>query len=245
MQYSFETEDLAFEALTHSSAAKEIKRRDKISIPWNERLEFLGDSILGLIISTALIEHPKNFSEGELSKIRASLVSEKNLARIARKIELGDLLMFSVGEKKARGDAKTSVLADALEAIFGAVYLDGGYETARAKILDLFADDLSKPLTRLIKNDFKSRLQEITQRRFKETPTYELIASDGPDHDREFKVAVAFREKTLALGRGTNKKKASQNAAAKALEELAANPKLFTDDSGKSLNGSDLPELSS
>ena len=231
--YQFQKPELLFEALTHSSAAQEVQRKKKISLPWNERLEFLGDSILSLALSTHLTLHPENFAEGNLSKIRAALVNEKSLAGIAKSIGLGQMLLFSVGEMRAEGHKKISVLADAFEALLGAIYLDGGFEVAESVILGLFQPLLSGKLEDLIQEDFKTRLQELTQRYCKQTPSYTLIGESGPDHNKVFSIEVSFKSVVLARAEGTNKKKASQNAARKALEFLAQNPHILTKDSFK------------
>lgn len=228
ISYEFKNWDLFVEALTHSSAAQELMRKKKQKVPWNERLEFLGDSILSLVLSTYLLNRPDCFEEGRLSKIRAAIVNEASLARIASSIDLGQYLLLSVGEERSGGRLKDSVLADALEALLGAIYLDGGYELAQTVILDLYKETLAQPLDQLDQQDYKSRLQEITQGSFRDVPSYEVVDQTGPDHNLSFLVAVKFQGQSLAIGKGPNKKKASQNAAREALFRLKKEPQLLT-----------------
>ncbi len=227
ISYKFSNLDLFVEALTHSSAAQELFRKRKCQIPWNERLEFLGDSILSLVLSTYLLNRPDCFEEGSLSKIRAALVNEASLARLASRIDLGQYLLLSVGEDRSGGRTKHSVLADGLEALLGAIYLDSGYEAAQTVILGLYQDILVQPLTELVQEDYKSRLQELTQGSFKDVPNYEVIDQTGPDHNLFFSVAVKFKGLSLAVGKGSNKKKASQEAARAALLRLKKEPQLL------------------
>ena len=223
IDYQFENIDLLVEALTHSSAARDLHRKTSgdISIPWNERLEFLGDSVLGLSISTYLTNHPDKFPEGELSKIRAAIVNEKKtLADLARELGISECIVLSYGEEKSYGREKDSVLADAFEALLGAVYLDSDYNMAEKTVLRLYEDILSKPLKELLTLDYKSRLQEYTQELYKEAPSYVTKNKSGPDHRSSFEVEVQFRSKVLAVGLGPSKKQASQDAAKKALDKL-------------------------
>ncbi|SMF54946.1 ribonuclease III [Pseudobacteriovorax antillogorgiicola] len=229
--YQFKNTDLLVEALTHSSAAQELLRRSQgeLSIPWNERLEFLGDSVLGLVLSTHLLHHPEGFAEGQLSKIRAALVNESSLAGLSKTIGLGRFLLMSVGEEKGRGRHKPSVLADAFEALLGAIYVDGGFAAAEKVILDVYRERLASPLETLIQKDYKSRLQELTQGTYKEAPEYRVVDQKGPDHDISFQVDVNFRGQFLGTGRGPSKKVASQNAARHALETVLENPDILTE----------------
>lgn len=224
--YTFCNWELLVESLTHSSAARDLAKKvpQENSIPWNERLEFLGDSVLGLTISSNLLKRPEGYPEGMLSKIRASLVSEPSLAAIGREIKLGEYLLLSPGEERGGGRQKDSVIADALEALFGAIYLDGGFSAAEKVILDLFAEKLSSQLTDLIEKDYKSRLQELTQGTFKEAPIYRVVDRTGPDHRSSFNVEVEFRGRTLGVGEGPSKKAASQEAAKQALRLFLDNP---------------------
>ncbi len=220
LHFTFRTPQLLLESMTHSSAARYIQKRlpRDFEIPWNERLEFLGDSVLSLVLSSELLQRPEGFPEGQLSKIRASLVNESTLARISRLLQIGDCLLLGPGEERAGGRAKDSVLADALEAFFGAIYLDSGFDSVRRVILDLYHELLASSLTELTQQDYKSRLQELTQGAFKEAPVYKVIKRDGPDHQLDFSVEVLFRGRSLGMGHGPSKKSASQEAARAALQ---------------------------
>lgn len=223
MGYSFQNKDLLIEAITHSSAAREINNQRGLieqKIRWNERLEFLGDSVLGLSISDKLMRKEKECQEGELSKLRAHLVSALSLVEIAESIRLGDFLILSVGESKAGGSAKHSLLADALEACFGAIYLDGGFEKTKSVILSLFKEKLEYGLTEILEKDYKTRLQELTQELYKQAPEYRLVEKKGPDHKAQFLIALHIKEHPVFHGTGCSKKSASQNAAKKALQKL-------------------------
>lgn len=220
IHYPFKNRHLLLESMTHSSAARYVQKRyhPQIDMPWNERLEFLGDSVLSLVLSSALLQRPEGFPEGQLSKIRASLVNESALARISRSLTIGDCLLLGPGEERAGGRSKDSVLADALEAFFGAIYLDSGFEAVRRVILGLYQSALTSSLTELTQQDYKSRLQELTQGAFKEAPVYKVIKREGPDHQLDFAVEVMFRGRSLGTGHGPSKKSASQEAARMALQ---------------------------
>ncbi len=220
IDFKFQHSSLLLESMTHSSAARFIQKRypHASTMPWNERLEFLGDSVLSLVLSSELLQRPEGFPEGQLSKIRASLVNESTLARISRQLTIGDCLLLGPGEERAGGRTKDSVLADALEAFFGAIYLDAGFEAVRRVILGLYREVLTSSLTELTQQDYKSRLQELTQGAFKEAPVYKVIKREGPDHQLDFSVEVLFRGRSLGTGHGPSKKSASQEAAQMALQ---------------------------
>lgn len=221
IRYGFKNRGLLLESMTHSSAARFVQKKYQkaVPMPWNERLEFLGDSVLSLVLSAALLQRPEGFPEGQLSKIRASLVNESTLARISRNLQIGSCLLLAPGEERAGGRDKDSVLADALEAFFGAIYLDSGFDAVSRVILDLYQDILTSSLTDLTQQDYKSRLQELTQGAFKEAPVYKVIKREGPDHQLDFAVEVLFRGKSLGMGHGPSKKSASQEAARAALQK--------------------------
>lgn len=227
--YQFQNHNLLIEAITHSSAGKTkpSPQNPDQSSTWNERLEFLGDSVLGLVISGELLRHPDCFAEGDLSKIRASLVNSQTLAVIAKSIDLGEALILGKSEEKSRGRQKNSLLADALEALLGAIYLDAGFKAAEKVILRLYAPILAKPLHTLIERDYKSRLQELTQEYFRDTPQYDIVQESGPDHDRTFEMEVSLKGLVLGRGHGVSKKAASQAAAMAALEKLGGSPDLL------------------
>jgi len=182
----------------------------------NEKLEFLGDAVLSLAMSDVLMARFPDAREGDLSKIRASLVNAEVLARKARELELGRWLRLGKGEEKSGGRDKPSILASAYEAVLGAVYLDAGYEPARAVIERQFAPDVEEHLTVGLR-DYKTRLQELTQRLFRETPAYTLVEESGPDHAKRFASEITIGGRTCGRGVGRSKKMAEQAAAADAL----------------------------
>jgi ribonuclease III len=224
--YSFIDPVLCQTALTHKSwinETHEAKRTD------NERLEFLGDAVLALVVSDLLMKQFPGHPEGELSKTRAAIVNEGGLARVAETLTLGQWIFLGRGEEQAGGRQKRSILSDALEALIGAVYLDGGFEAAAEVAGRLFRPLLADAEV-AAGRDFKSRLQEISQARLQLAPTYTVISQQGPDHDKTFEVAIFLGEIEYGRARGKSKKEAQQNAAAQALAVLeqraqAAGPK--------------------
>jgi ribonuclease-3 len=198
-------------ALTHRSFAVDIEN--------NEKLEFLGDAVLALAMADLLMARFPEAREGDLSKIRASLVNAEVLARKARQLDLGRWLRLGRGEEKSGGREKLSILAAAYEALLGAVYLDGGYEAARGVVERHFADDVAEHLTVGLK-DYKTRLQELTQRLFHETPMYTLVEETGPDHDKCFVSEITIAGRRCGRGVGRSKKTAEQAAAMEALAAL-------------------------
>ncbi len=210
--YAFKDASLLTQALTHSSVAG-----GKPECKWNERLEFLGDAVLSLGVSTRLFSRSENFKEGDLSKIRAALVNEAFLAGIARGLGLGDAIQLGRGERKAGLADQASILADALEAVLGAIYLDGGFDAARFVVDRLFQEELEGTLDHLVTRDFKTELQELTQSLHQQLPEYTLIDETGPAHAKKFVVAVSLRGEEMGRGSGVTKKAASQTAARVAL----------------------------
>ncbi|MBI5881865.1 MAG: ribonuclease III [Elusimicrobia bacterium] len=209
--YHFKDPSLLREALSHRSYASE-SRTDI----YNERLEFLGDSILSAAVAHHCYVSFPDEREGTLSKIRSQLVSRGSLAQWAKKLDLGSHLLLGVGEDNSGGRARASVLANALEALIGAIFLDGGYAGAAGFIKRWCRLELRG----LEETDYKSRLQEVLQRKHKQTPTYELLESVGPDHDRTFSIVVRLAHRTLGRGTGKSKKEAEQAAARSALETI-------------------------
>ncbi len=211
--YPFTDKALLETALTHRSYCTERHHCSN-----NERLEFLGDAVLELVISSLLFhKYSDHYNEGDLTRMRAWLVNESSLSSIAADLQLGDYLRLGKGEEKTGGRNRPSILADALEAIIGAVYIDSGFETAHRIIEKLFRQRLPKAPEGL-KADFKSRLQEKSQKELGLMPVYQLIDTSGPDHDRKFKITVFIGDFLSASGIGKSKKEAEQNAARKALE---------------------------
>ncbi len=210
IHYQFDDQELLEKALTHRSFSKKKN---------NERLEFLGDSVLGLIISEHLFKRADNAAEGDLSRLRASLVKEDALATVARDINLGDYLRLGGGELKSGGFRRASILSDAMEALFGAIYLDGGFRQVKKTILFLYQEYLvSLPTARDLK-DPKTALQEYLQANRIDLPEYEVVKTEGKSHDQTFTVACRISTLQLASeGRGSSRKKAEQMAASKALK---------------------------
>ncbi len=211
LQYRFKNPKLLEVALTHRSWGLRAEH--------NERLEFLGDAVLNLIMSTLLMERFPEYSEGDLSRLRASLVNARMLARKAQELSLGKWLLLGKGEEKSGGRNKTSILASAYEAVLGAVYQDGGLDLAKAMVCRHFAPELEEK-TQALPQDYKTRLQELTQKVFKETPVYVVLKESGPDHAKHFVSQILIAGRPYGCGEGQNKKSAEQAAALKTLEML-------------------------
>jgi len=223
--YSFRKAELLRAALTHKSYLNELRASEKDGAAQdNERLEFLGDAVLDLAISERLIALYPLSTEGDLSKMKARLVSEVTLARVARRLGVGEFLLLGRGEERTRGREKPSILADALEAVIAAVYLDGGFETAQTVLLQLFEDEFHRLEQRREDIDYKTELQECCQREFDVLPTYRVLRESGPDHQKLFEVKLMIKEEVFGIGRGRSKKEAEQQAAKQALEKLAQRP---------------------
>ena len=221
--YHFHQPRLLGEALTHKSYSNERRGKDRTQ---NERLEFLGDAVLSLVMSEYLAaEFPEN-SEGGLSKLKAQLVSEASLARAARRMKLGRLLRLGKGEELSKGREKHSLLADALEALIAAVYLDGGLEASRAFTLRVLAEELQAARAEQAHpwmEDYKTQLQEVCQKRFDTLPRYEIVKESGPDHEKVFEVELTIQGIMRGGGSGRSKKEAEQKAARAALVQLTMN----------------------
>ena len=209
--YPFKNKRLIIEALTHKSYKKPYN---------NERLEFLGDAVLDLIVGEFLFHKFPESDEGVLSKIRASLVNESGFATLARAIDLGRYIYLSPAEENNQGRSKPSLLSNAFEAVIGAVYLEAGLETSRKIVVKLLDETYPKIDLDTLCKDYKTALQELTQATHGVTPDYELIGSSGPDHRKEFEVAVVLGGETIATARGRSKKAAQQKAAEIALGRL-------------------------
>ena len=213
LQYRFQDKNLLYTALTHSSYANESRNKIKC----NERLEFLGDAVLSIIVSDYIFKNRPDLPEGDLTKLRASLVSEKSLAGYARSIHLGDFLQLSRGERHNGGGERPSILADAFEALIAAIYLDGGMEKARTFVLRFVIPDIKSPKPKNFK-DYKTSLQEIVQKNPEERLEYVLVGESGPDHSKHFVVEVHLNSNVIGKGGGKSKKEAEQQAAREALE---------------------------
>ena len=216
LPYHFRKPALLEEALTHRS-------HEQPSTANNERLEFLGDAVLGLIVSEYLADTFPELAEGDLSQIRARLVGGSTLADAARRLSLGQMLRLGRGEERTKGRNKGSLLANALEAVIGAVYMDGGMAAARtftlgvleAQLQELHQEDLSA-----FRQDYKSQLQEWCQRHAQALPVYTVIEESGPDHQKTFEVTVEIEQQCQGSGKGCSKKTAEQEAAKQALAQL-------------------------
>lgn len=207
------------QALVHRSYLNEAP---DLEIESNERMEFLGDAVLGLVISDRLYRDYPGLSEGKLSQIRALLVRWDTLAEAAERISLGDYLMLGRGEEISGGRSRPSNLAGALEALIGAAFLDSGLTKARRLVLYLLGPELEQVAAGAVAVDSKSRLQQVVQARWHEIPKYHLVSSIGPDHAKTFTVEVLVHREVLGRGEGRNKKQAELAAARQALEALAA-----------------------
>jgi ribonuclease-3 len=218
IHFQFKNSELLARALTHKSFAHELRDKGE----HNEKLEFLGDAVLDLVLGEYLMELFPGDGEGGLSKKRASLVNEEVLSKLGMELELPKFLRLGKGETITGGAQKPRLLASAYEALVGAMFMDGGYEVVR----EFARRDFSKLIEGLdpvqdFERDYKTRLQEVMQKETKEAPVYELISEEGPPHDRAFTVCVRVKEVNLATGTGRSKKIAEQEAAKKALDILS------------------------
>jgi len=217
---SFEDSSLLEQALIHSSY---INENPDLALTSNERLEFLGDAVLGLIIAEKLYHDLPSLTEGEMTKLRAALVRGDTLARAARAVGLGDYLYLGKGEEASGGRHKPANLAGGLEAVIAAIFLDQGSAVAENFILRLFNEELEKAISQGGGADYKSQLQELIQAKEQQTPAYYVVEAKGPDHDRRFTVEVRVGDTVLGRGTGKSKKAAETEAARSALEQLSDN----------------------
>ncbi|MFC2047446.1 ribonuclease III [Chloroflexota bacterium] len=208
------------QALVHRSY---INENPGLALASNERLEYLGDAVLGLVVAEKLYQDFPHFNEGEMTKLRSALVRRDTLARIARTISLGGYLYLGKGEETSGGRHKSANLASALEAVIATIFIDQGLATTRNSILRLFNTELQNIVRQGVGVDCKSQLQELIQARQSQMPAYHLIETMGPDHDRRFTVEVRLGDTLLGRGSGKSKKMAESEAARSALEQLPAN----------------------
>lgn len=213
LNMDFQDPVLLNQALTHSSFSNEFGNR----IPDNQRLEYLGDSVLGLVINKYLYHRFPASNEGQLARMKSMLVSESALARAARNIDLGSMLLMGRGEKSSGGAERSSSLADALEAVIAAIYLDRGFRASESFILLIMKDQLKSLSDPRSVSDPKSRLQEMVQKKSKVPPVYEIISETGPDHKKSFLCRVLVEGREVGRGSGPSRKRAEQEAAKKAL----------------------------
>ena len=211
--YQFRNRTLLSEALNHSSYANEHKG----GLGSNERLEFLGDSVLGFVSAEYLFRDHTDLPEGDLTRMRASLVCEQSLYEVARELNLGSYLKLGRGEESGGGRERQSILADAMEAVFAAVYLDGGLQAVRELIVRVL---LSQAADSQERKDYKTTLQEVVQRRSGQVLTYHMVSQSGPDHNKTFLFEVCLNNESVGQGAGRSKKEAEQAAARDALERM-------------------------
>ncbi len=215
--YNFGDRAVLLQSLTHKSYGHEYFQDKAIALRDNERLEFLGDAILDVIVSDILLESFPNANEGHLSKMRAAVVNEKTLAQIAKLLQLQNCVRLGKGESQTGGNEKPSILSSTFEALIAAVYLDGGFHAVYPVVRHIFAPLFVEERDLMAFYDHKTQLQEILQARWKMTPTYHLIEAKGPDHAKIFEIEVRANGKTLAAATGSSKKDAEQNAARAAI----------------------------
>jgi ribonuclease-3 len=230
LHYRFRSPRLLLQALMHRSYINENPGSE-----WsdNETLEFLGDAVLGLAVSHLLWNSFPHYNEGNLSRLRSAVVNERELAAVASELKLGEYLFLGKGEEGTGGREKPSLLADTVEALLAAVYLDGGLDASIEVVKHIFAGyldprGLEQPLE-ILDKDYKTQLQEITQSRLKVTPEYALEGEEGPDHEKVFYMNVTIQGRVIAHGMGKSKKDAQQLAAKKALEKLSCDPDALGD----------------
>lgn len=214
----FTNKDILHQAVVHRSYLNE---NPSFALDHNERLEFLGDAVLELVVTDHLYHH-YDLPEGELTNLRASIVKGEMLSRVAEELGLNDYLFLSRGERKDTGKARLYILANAVEAVIGAVYLDQGYEAAAALIKQRFITKLPQVLELGLHIDNKSRFQELAQEKFRITPTYKVLEENGLDHAKEFTVGVFVGSKKMGEGQGSSKQEAQQQAAKQALRKIKA-----------------------
>ncbi len=221
LKYTFRDKALLLNALTHTSYANEHFQENR-HLNSNERVEFIGDAVLGLIAGTYIFENFPLISEGRMSKLRASVVCETTLAKLALAVHIDQFLRLGVGEDQTGGRSKASILADAFESVLGAVYLDGGFEAARSMLLPLIVPEIMARADNLVLSDYKSRLQELLGKT-RLAATYEMVSAVGPDHDKTFTSRVSIGDDKFAFGEGKTKKEAEQAAAKRLMELLEEN----------------------
>jgi ribonuclease-3 len=215
LHVSFRNSVLLQQALVHRSYLHE---NPAFNLPSNERMEYLGDSMLSAVVAEKLYKDYPDLSEGDMTKLRSALVRRETLARIAHHLKLDGYLYLGHGEETSGGRAKQSILADALEAVIGAVFLDQGFDTCRNLILRLYEGEVEKAVDDSLTADFKSQLQEVTQSRYHEIPEYHVISAKGPDHAKEFIVEVVVGGRVIGKGSGSSKREAEKEAAKAALD---------------------------
>jgi len=215
---AFKDGALLEQALVHRSY---IHENPDFELPDNERLEFLGDSLLGMIIAEKVYEDFPELDEGGMTKLRAALVRRETLARLAESLGLGEYLYIGHGEESSGGRAKQSILVGAFEAVIGAILIDQGFAACRGFVRRIFEGEVDRAIEERLGADYKSQLQEVIQAKRRQAPTYRIVGVEGPDHDREFSVEVSVDGDVIGSGRGKSKRQAEMAAAQAALESLS------------------------
>ena len=218
ISYTFKNLELLVRALTHKSYTNENR-----VFSHNERMEFLGDAVLNLVVSEYLMKSCPDLTEGDLSRLRSAIVSEPSLTKVGRSIGLGKYLLLGKGEERTGGRTKESLLANSVEALIGAIYLDSGADDAASFIIHFFGETLKKNCDGRITHDYKTELQELCQERYRHLPEYRMISETGPDHQKQFEVEMSIRNIVYGHGKGRSKKEAEQRAAKSALLKLFEN----------------------
>jgi len=218
VRVKFNNKSLLNRAMTHRSYVNE----SGTPIKDNERLEYLGDSVLALVVNEYLFKRFEEYPEGALAKIKSAAVSESTLAKISNDINLGSYILMGRGEEQSGGRVRDSILANTLEALFGALYLDSGLKECKRVILALLRDDIERIDRLSYLRDPKTTLQEYVQKKYKDRPVYEVIEEKGPDHQKEFTVRLVINGSGVATGTGNSKRKAEMDAARKVLEQMHA-----------------------
>lgn len=219
--YRFGDRGILLQALTHTSYGHEYLQDKSLALRNNERLEFLGDSILSVVVSDLLLETFPNADEGHLSKMRAAVVNEKTLAQIAVQLGIDHVIRLGKGETQTGGTAKPSILSSAFEALMAAIYLDGGFLAVYPVVRFLFGPLFEEEQDLMSFYDHKTQLQEMVQARWRVTPTYSLCGTSGPDHAKRFEIEVRMKGEVLGRAMGTSKKEAEQNAARAAIQAFS------------------------
>ncbi|OJV64719.1 MAG: ribonuclease III [Clostridiales bacterium 38-18] len=220
--YNFKESHYLTRALTHSSYSNENKKE---KLKNNERLEFLGDSVLGLIISEFIFSHYLQLEEGQLTKVRAKIVCEASLGEAARQIKLGEYMLFGRGEEMTGGRERASILSDAFEALIAAIFLDGGMECARTFVLKQLKPTIDDAVQGKLFVDYKTRLQEVIQVQKGNRIKYDIVREEGPDHAKIFFTEVKLNDSVIGIGSGRSKKESEQEAAKQGLLRLATDEK--------------------
>ena len=220
--YKFKNDKILITALTHSSYSNENKSKDNVS---NERLEFLGDAVLNIIISNYIFSNYPQLPEGELTRVRASVVCEPSLAECAKKLEFGKFLLLGKGEEMTGGRDRISILSDTFEAVLAAIYVDGGIDHASQWVLKQLTETVKAAVKGKVFQDYKTQLQEYIQKGGEVNLQYDIVKQCGPDHNKEFYVEVSHNRNVIGSGKGRNKKEAEQSAAQNALEKFLGDRK--------------------